>query len=236
ISVLRAFNASGIIPREQHQQFVQDMRASYDFKDYPLISDDVRSRILDNYAASNQQLFARFGIHGNWSAPDSAATPPSENGVDAKSDTDILSALLYQSWLKQRRTLSLHTLLRRAYYFFHDWLFYARSLRRPFDPETLLPREEYLRLLRKMIAHREFSPTFYLRFNADIASGGLDPLLHYLQYGLREIRIPHPAVSEIEARSIARSVSSGNHPYLSQWARLWGSGSKTRTPEAPHHP
>ncbi len=217
INVLRVFNQAGIVSKEHHQQFVRDLRENFDFRDYSLISNSVRTKILENYAESNRQLFAHYGIEGDWSMPQLATTQDASPTDPPRSDNELLSALYYQAWLKQHKRLTLQTLLRRSYYATKDWLFYLQARRSYDNADPALPRADYLRLLRKMIARREFSPTFYIRFNADIAAGGLDPLLHYLRYGLREARIPHPAVSEIQARRIAQSVASGSHPYLGSW-------------------
>tara|TARA_R110000823_G_scaffold91174_6_gene201159 strand:- start:2260 stop:3603 length:1344 start_codon:yes stop_codon:yes gene_type:complete len=222
ISVLRTFNEAGVVAKEQHQKFVQDLRDNFDFRDYPLINDTVRAKILDNYAESNRLLFAHYGIEGTWSEPELTSARDNIANEAQRSDTELLSALYYQAWMKQHSMPTSQTLMRRGYYLLNDCLFYFQAMRRQFGSEALIPRADYLRLLRTMIARREFSPTFYLRFNADIAAAGLDPLLHYLQYGLREVRIPHPAISETEAKRIAHSVASGSHPYLNGWPQASG--------------
>ena len=38
-----------------------------------------------------------------------------------------------------------------------------------------------------------FDRGFYLASNPDVAACGLDPLRHYLEFGMREGRSPHPA-------------------------------------------
>lgn len=53
-----------------------------------------------------------------------------------------------------------------------------------------------------------FDADFYLKQNADIAASGLDPVTHYLEYGARENRVPHPDfdlpyyLEQCEARGI----------------------------------
>ena len=39
-----------------------------------------------------------------------------------------------------------------------------------------------------------FDPAFYLATNPDIASAGIDPLLHFIDTGIAELRSPHPLV------------------------------------------
>ncbi len=39
-----------------------------------------------------------------------------------------------------------------------------------------------------------FDAAFYLATNADVAEAGLDPLLHFLEYGIAEQRSPHPLI------------------------------------------
>ena len=62
IQVVRVFNALKLIPRAEHQSFVEHLRAQFDFADYPLVSPEIRQQVLENYEQTNNQLFERFNV------------------------------------------------------------------------------------------------------------------------------------------------------------------------------
>ncbi|MDQ3729975.1 MAG: glycosyltransferase [Actinomycetota bacterium] len=58
-----------------------------------------------------------------------------------------------------------------------------------------------LRAVRNYLAirwHGEFDPAFYLRQYPDVTKSGIDPLMHFVQFGLRENRDPNPYFSSRE--------------------------------------
>jgi len=224
VRVLRVVNEAGSIPADEHPSFVRYLRARHEFADYPLLDATTRARILANYADSNRQLFAQYGLDGDWSAPASAAAPG--NAAMARDDDAVRLANLYcDAWRHRnarwgrRSALRLRALARRARYVYGDGVFYLVALCRAQLPTAALSRRAYLRLLGRMMLQRDFSPSYYSQTHLDIRAAGLDPLLHYLQYGWREARIPHPARSERDARGIADRIAAGEHPYLCDWVR-----------------
>ena len=48
------------------------------------------------------------------------------------------------------------------------------------------------RIIRNLPARRLFDSSFYLAKYPDVAAAGVHPLRHYLEFGLREGRKPHP--------------------------------------------
>lgn len=53
-----------------------------------------------------------------------------------------------------------------------------------------------------------FDPQYYLATNPDVAAAGVDPFIHFLQYGCGESRSPHPLVNFVHMRECDRFVFS----------------------------
>ena len=131
---------------------------------------------------------------------------------------EVLATMMYESWREGQKAVPKHVIKKKIYLFVRDIQFFCKMCLRSQVPDVHLGRTDYLRLLAKMMLRREFSPTFYLRDNTDVSSMGMDPLLHYLRYGCRENRVPHPTISEKQAAAVTDSVMRGEHPYLNQWS------------------
>lgn len=109
-----------------------------------------------------------------------------------------------------------------------DETFYRKQLAHLPHPEEALndPLTHYLRLggFMGLDPSEEFDSDWYLRVNPDVQAAGVNPLLHYVQHGRNEGRLPYSGAKPL---IMSRAPT---HP-LGLKARLWGGFSHLALPE-----
>lgn len=214
VTVLRAANTWGVVPDTCYPRFVADLRARFEFVDYPLLSPQQRRAVLANYAAANARLFARYGLDGDWTGAAVEDGAASAGELASRPATEALAMFWFGQWCRDRHGPTLQPLPAALARGARDLAFCLRAaLHKPVPGQGMLSRRGYLSLLLRMILRGDLSPTFYLECNEDVARAGMDPLVHYLQSGWRERRIAHPGMSERRARLVAARVAAGTHTY-----------------------
>ncbi|HLN24379.1 MAG TPA: radical SAM protein, partial [Patescibacteria group bacterium] len=103
-------------------------------------------------------------------------------------------------------------------------------------PPTVMGEAHDIDLIRRS---RLFDATYYLANQADVAAAGVDPLLHYVRYGARENRNPHPEFDGVYYSTLYPEVGAANplaHYIREGAARGWLTRSGMAGPGPQPHP
>jgi len=66
----------------------------------------------------------------------------------------------------------------------------------------------------KRAIRKLFDPAFYLRASPDVAAAQMDPLEHYVKYGAREQRQPHPLFEPAHYQASCPEARNAPNPLL----------------------
>lgn len=182
INVIRIYNSCQIIPRSDHQEFVEFLRSNFDFNDENLLEKDDREKVMNNYQECNKALCSEYGISDSWFSNMEFTEKPTN---PTRSSTALLAEILYALFCQFHGPSHFTRLKIKAFFLVKDITWLAKRLKSSNGSYQFFKR---LRL----VLNGSFSPTFYLSKYEDIKKSKADPFVHYENHGKIEKRLPHP--------------------------------------------